>query len=858
MPTPATEKLKEYRRKRDFRKTLEPAGADRALERGRLYVMHKHAASHDHFDLRLEQDGVLRSWALPKGPSLAPGEKRLAVETEDHPIEYGGFEGVIPEGEYGGGTVMLWDAGSWTSLKDTGERIDFELDGEKLKGAWTLVKTRGPSAWRGRENDRKRAKPGKSWLLIKRTDKPGRRLEPDDASVASGRSMDEIARDRDNVWLQDESLAPDGQRPEPPRAQEIPGARRRAMPDAFSPQLATLVDAAPAGDEWLHEIKFDGYRMIARLERGKARFFSRNGHDWTGRFARQARELQQLPVEEAMLEGEMVAMSPDGSTSFRQLQEILGNGRTGELVFQVFDLAWLDGFELAQAALADRKHALAQLLGAAGFHNESTVRYSDHIRGNGPAFFEQACTLGLEGIISKRADARYSPGRSRTWLKVKCTQHAEFVVGGFTKPAGARSGFGSLLLGAFRDDRLVYAGRVGTGFSARQLEALHDVLKRGERKSSPFEGRVPDAANVHWVKPELVVEVEFTERTRDGRLRHPSFRGVREDRDPEDITWTGDMTMEQMQQRKTARGGARRVPGEAVVAGVRLTHPDRVMYPEQGVTKIDLAHYYEDIREWVLPQLANRPLTLVRCPEGRQKECFFQKHLAKTLAREVPRVGFRESRGVKDYAYVKSIAHVVALVQAGVLEFHPVGCQVDDLEHPDMMVFDFDPSPGVPWREMLRAVREMHERLDELGLPAFLRTTGGKGLHVVVPLKPKADWDTVKNFAQTVSEQHAADDPRHLTTNMSKAKRKGRIFVDYLRNARGSTAIASYSARAREGAPVAVPVRWDELGTALRPDRYNVDNLRRRLGALKSDPWEDFFAARTPLDDRRLKAVGLK
>ena len=842
------ERLKEYRRKRDFRKTLEPAGADKALDAGCLYVMHRHAASHDHFDLRLEQDGVLRSWALPKGPSLETGEKRLAVQTEDHPIEYGGFEGVIPKEEYGGGTIMLWDAGSWRlNGRNDEDQVDFVLDGEKLRGAWTLVRTR-----------RKGAKPGRSWLLIKRSDRRRRPLQPGNESVASGRSMEEIAGDRDNAWIRGE-IRDLQERVPPPDAGAVEGARVRELPAEPKPQLATLADSAPDGGNWLHEIKFDGYRMLATLENGSTRFRSRNGHDWTARFPRQADALAALPATDALIDGEVVVMQADGSTSFRRLQEALSDGRTASLVFQAFDLLHLDGHDLSKAPLRERKRVLRQLVAAGGFDADSPLRYSDHIEGNGPAFFEQACALGLEGIISKRADARYSAGRNRNWLKVKCTQHAEFVVGGYTKPGGSRSGFGSLLLGAWEGGDFVYAGRVGTGFNARQLQDIHAVLKKRETKRSPFTRGDPETRAAHWVKPDIVVEVEFTERTRDGRLRHPSFRGIREDRDAGEIRLAGALDMsETAQATGNTPSSVRRAPDEAAVAGVRLTHPDRVMYPEQGVTKIDLARYYVDIAEWVLPWIANRPLTLVRCPEGRDKECFFQKHLSKSLAKHVPRIGFRESRGVKEYAYVKQIGDVVALVQAGVLEFHPFGCQVDDLEHPDMIVFDLDPSPDVPWSRMLEATRQLRARVESFGLATFLRTTGGKGLHIVVPLQPKAGWDDVKNFAQAVSELHAKDDPSHLTTNVSKAKRRGKIFIDYLRNARGSTAIASYSARAREGAPVAVPLRWDELGAGLRPDRYNVDNLRRRLGALKSDPWADFYASARPLDARLLKKAGVQ
>ena len=843
-PPQAPPPLAEYRRKRDFGRTPEPAGEPGTTPGGALYIMHMHAASHDHFDLRLEHQGVLRSWALPKGPSLEPGEKRLAVEVEDHPIEYGSFEGVIPKGEYGGGTVMLWDAGSWrVNGKCDDNHIDFVLDGEKLKGAWTLVRTRGSG---------KRATPGKSWLLIKRSDTPRRRLAPEDVSVVSGRTMEEIARDRDRVWS-----GKGQERPEPPSASALKGAKKRAMPRSLEPQLATLVEAAPDGEGWIHEIKYDGYRVLARIDGGKVRLFTRNGHDWTTRFAPIAAALAAVPAKRALLDGELVVLDPDGATSFRKLQEALSAGRTGSFVYYVFDLPHLDGYDLGGVPQLQRKEALSQLLAASGFDRESLVRYSDHLTGHGPEFHGQACQLGLEGIIAKRANAPYRAGRGKAWLKVKCTLHEEFVVCGFTDPGGGRKGFGSLLLAGHENGRLVYAGRVGTGFSSRQLDQLHRQLKAIETGRSPLSGKPPSLKGVHWVEPALVAEVEFTERTRDGHLRHPSFRGLREDKEAREIGLPGIADMDEPATTKAGSGRVRRVPGEAEVAGVRISNPDRIMYPEAGVTKLDIARYYEEIQDWVLPGMAHRPLTLVRCPEGWQGECFYQKHLGSNQAKSVPRVGFRESSGVKEYAYVESAADIVALVQAGVLEIHPFGCRVGDLERPDLMVFDLDPSPDVPWREMLRVTRELRARIEALGLGAFLRTTGGKGVHIVVPLEPRADWDTVKRFSQRVSELHASDDPARLTTNMAKAKRRGRIFIDYLRNGRGATAVASYSLRAREGAPLAAPVRWDEL-SGLAPGRYTLRNIRRRLAALKADPWEDFQEAARPLDAALLRKVGMK
>ncbi|MCE8004266.1 DNA ligase D [Billgrantia ethanolica] len=845
------EKLEEYRRKRDFERTREPAGgADKESVTGNLYVMHKHAASHDHFDLRLEQDGVLRSWALPKGPSLEPGEKRLAVEVEDHPLEYGEFEGVIPEKSYGGGTVMLWDRGTWQLKgKPKPDRIDIELDGERLKGNWTLTRMSG----------KRQDKHGRNWLMIKRHDDQPRMdasLTVDlDESVVSGRSMGEIADDRDDTWGADT--------PEVPDPGDLDGARKARLPKELKPQLATLAREVPTQGEWIHEIKLDGYRLLARIEKGNVRLITRNGKDWTHRFAGIAQALEPLPVDLALLDGEVVAMGKDGISRFGELQEALSSGRTSALIYQLFDLPYLAGYDLAGVPLLQRKRTLAALLEAAGMQSGTgTIRYSDHLDAQGEAFHARACQMGLEGIISKRADSPYQQKRSRDWLKVKCVSHEEFVVGGYTEPGGSRSGFGSLLMGAYGKQGLIYAGRIGTGFSHRLLERLSATLQELAVKRSPFHGSVPDSRAVNWVRPELVIEVEFTERTRDGRLRHPAFRGMREDRNPEEIrmTPTKEMAPEgtSTQEQTPSKPAARKRKDETSLLGVRLTSPERVLFPEQGLTKLDLARLYEQIHEWVLPHLARRPLSLVRCPQGRNDECFFQKHPRSAIPDSVPRIDVPEKKGSAEYVYVESAADLIGLVQAGALEIHPWGSRIDHLEQPDNLVFDLDPDEGIAWQEVLRVAVTLRERLESLGLTPFLRTTGGKGLHLVVPIEPSAEWDRAKAFAKGVAEAHAKDDPQRLTTNMSKAKREGRIFIDYLRNGRGATAVASYTVRARQNAPVAVPIRWDELNAALRADRYNVQNLRRRLSALREDPWAGFSEAARPLDAKLLKAVGVK
>ncbi|MCA1779260.1 MAG: DNA ligase D [Xanthomonadaceae bacterium] len=827
--------LTAYHRKRDFDHTQEPVGEDALRSSsGQRYVMHKHAASHDHYDLRLEEEGVLRSWALPKGPGLKRGQKRLAVEVEDHPIEYGAFEGTIPKGQYGGGTVMLWDAGSWVvNGKRDADRIDFMLDGSKLKGAWTLVRS-------GARPD----KPARNWLLIKRgTDDVGD-AQAHDRSIHSGRSMAEIARGDAFV---ESSIASNDRTPASPA--DIPGARPRGLPKSFAPQLATAAELAPDGGQWVHEIKFDGYRIIVHVDQGIVRLLTRNGNDWTARFAAQAEQLQTLKAENAILDGEMIALGPGGVSDFGLLQGLISSKETSALVLQLFDLAYLDGFDLTRATLIDRKQVLHQLLHQSGLGmTGSTIRFTNHIAGHGQEFFDQACELGLEGTMAKRAQGRYSNRRTRAWLKIKCLQDDEFVVGGFTPPSGSRRGFGALLLGSWDGDALVYQGRVGTGFSNRQLADLHEILSKTSQLESPFADAVPEARGVTWVAPALVVNVVFSERTQDGRLRHPTFHGVREKSGPTVVAGRKSPAVTH----KPARGDH-----DDVVEGIQITHPERVVYPDIGLTKIELARFYADIQDWLMPTLANRLLSLVRCPDGSQQKCFFQKHLLNNQAPNVPRQDFAQSKGVKPYAYVQSIAHVIALVQSGALEFHPFGSLITDLERPDLMVFDLDPSPGVSWNDILVAARELQARLESLGLHAFVRTTGGKGVHVVVPLQPTTDWTGVKAFAKAVSERHAADAPSRLTTLLSKAKRRNKIFIDYLRNGRGATAVACYSTRARPGAPVAVPVRWDELTTALRPDRYSVANLRRRLLALKDNPWGEFYEARVAITPGMRKAVGL-
>ena len=834
--------LEEYRRRRDFGRTTEPVGEvrDRAVpdNGGRLFVVHKHDARRLHYDLRLERDGVLESWAVPKGPDMEVGARRLAIHVEDHPLDYGEFEGTIPKDEYGGGTVMLWDRGTWRETGRRMGRIDFELTGHKLYGAWTL--TRMGKADKGKKEN---------WLLIRRSDTKTSSTGPidpvpRDRSVSSGRTMRQIANgEPGNRNSGSPSLAEE--------ARQNTGSRKSALPQRPQAQLATLVEKLPEGTGWLHEIKFDGYRILAVVDHGVVTLWSRNGKNWTERFPAIAAQLATLPASTLVLDGEVVAFESNGLSSFRGLQEMLSRGRTEPAVYQAFDLMHVDGIDLAGLALVERKNLLSRLL--EGLDSSSAIRFTEHVCGDVRRFYDKACEMGLEGIICKRADARYRAARNRDWLKVKCVQHEELLIGGYTDPSGSRTGFGALLLGA-KDARggLVYAGKVGTGFSERQLSDLHASLSRLERRGCPFR-ECPEQRGVHWVEPRLVAEVAFTEWTRDGRLRHPVFRGLREDKDPKEIRMP-----EQAVQEERKETGRRTTRGASEVAGVAISHPDRVLYPQQGVTKLAIARYYEEMSEWILPQIRRRPLSLLRCPQGRGEDCFFQKHPGQAIPAEMPRVSIREKSGKAEYLYVEELRDLVALVQVGTLELHAWGCTVEDVERPDLLVFDLDPGPGVEWAEVLDATRSLQDRLRSLKLEAFIRTTGGKGLHVVVPLRPGLGWDGVKVFAKTVAAIHAREDPGRFTINMSKEKRKRRIFIDYLRNGRGSTAIVSYSTRAREGAPVAVPVRRDELKPSLTGDRYDIETVRKRIRSLRSDPWHGFERARRPLTSDTLRALGVK
>ncbi len=880
--------LKEYYRKRDFAITPEPRGEEKKKE-GRSFVIQKHAATRLHYDFRLEMEGVLKSWAVPKGPSLDPKDKRLAMMTEDHPVEYGDFEGIIPKGQYGGGTVLLWDHGTWEPIEDphAGLRkgnLKFRLKGEKLHGGFALVKIKGRDA---RDSE-------KTWLLIKEKDefvRPGYDItaaRPE--SVTTGRSMEEIAADRDRVWdsgvgeVKVEKVAAKGKTRPAGRKKSIdpsklPGARKAPLPASLHAQLATAVTDPPRGDEWLHEMKFDGYRILSRLEKGRVRLVSRNGKDWTERFPSVTESVAGLGAERAVLDGEVAILLPGGKTSFQALQNYMGGAGGGQLVYYAFDLLHLDGYDLAGVALEQRKAALRGLLGGV---NGGRIRYSDHVVGQGERVFENACGMGMEGIVSKRRDMPYTPGRTRGWLKVKCHLEQEVVIGGFSDPEGTRAGLGALLIGVYDgQNRLVYAGKVGTGFTDKMLQDLRRKLEAREQKASPFAAGTGLPRNAHWVKPELVAQVAFTEWTSEGHLRHPTFRGLREDKPaaqvvrekPEPTARAEAEAEEEASPRRPPRAPARRdkkagtakasVPRrkasttDVVVAGVRITNPDRVVYPGQGLTKRDIALYYESIETHIVPHLAGRPTTLVRCPEGMGKPCFYQKHIGYWAPDTLRRVRIQEKKKVGQYLVVDDLPGLIGLAQIGILEIHTWNSTVDHLEQPDRVVFDLDPDAAVGWPAVVKAAERVRELLDGLGLSAYVKTTGGKGLHVVTPLRPEAGWDECAEFTRLLAETLARRHPDEYLTEASKSARKGKIFIDWLRNTRGATSIAAYSTRARPGAPVSTPVAWDELPRT-RPDQYTVQTLPRRLESLKKDPWAGYDQAARPLSSALTRAGGLR
>lgn len=815
--------LETYQSMRDFKATPEPKGRKRKSTGEPVFVIQKHDATRLHYDLRLEMDGVLRSWAVTRGPSLVPGEKRLAVHVEDHPMDYGNFEGTIPAGQYGAGAVIVWDRGTWAPVFDAAKgyakgHLEFELTGEKLSGRWHLVRMRGKPKEK-REN----------WLLIKGEDASARDedapdiLEERPESVKTGRLIEEIAgtpaRKRKRRTADAKSR------------DKGPGSTAH-MPEFIPPMLATLVKTTPSDDRWLHEIKFDGYRIQAHVRDGKVRLFTRSGRDWTERFGDSMVDaLASLPANEAVLDGEVVVDVAGRSSDFSALQADLAAGRTDRMLFYGFDLLHLDGRNLAALPLVDRKRLLAKLMGRA----TDPLRLSEHLDDQGEIVLRHACRMGLEGIVSKRRDSPYLPGRGKAWVKSKCSARQEFVIGGFVPSTVSARAVGSLVLGVFEGNALRPVGRVGTGFSATVAEDLMTRLQKLEKKQSPFDPPLQgvEKRGVRYVQPELVAEVDFRAWTGEGNLRHAAFKGLREDKAARDVTGEG-----------MPAPGAAPAPEPAPVRRVKLSHPDRIYWPGQGITKAELADYYTEVWPWIAPHVVGRPLALLRCPDGIDgRQQFFQKHEWKGMNAVILRVQDPADPDEAPSLAISSLDGLIALAQSAALEIHPWGSTLTDWEKPDRIVIDLDPGEGVEWSDLVSAAQEVRARLEEAGLAGFVKTSGGKGLHVVAPLKPEAEWPAVKAFTQKLARKMAADDPSRFVATITKSKRKGKILVDYLRNQRGATAVAAFSTRARPGALVSAPLTWEDLADGAVPADFSLRTMPERLRSLRVDPWAGFAEA---------------
>ena len=862
----ATAPLARYQARRDFTITAEP-GPRRARSGRRLsFVVQKHDATRLHYDFRLELDGVLVSWAIPKGPSVDPKERRLAVHVEDHPVAYGGFEGTIPKGQYGAGTVIVWDNGTWEPVGDPraglkAGKLVFRLHGHKLAGLWELVRI---------------AKPGERqepWLLFKKHDEWERphadydvvNALPDSIVAHPLKSLD--AAPAAAIRRAGRTAAAVRKATATIAAAALDGAKKAALPATMSPQLATLAKAAPTHGDWLYEIKFDGYRLMTRIARGKATIITRGGHDWTHRMQPLADELATLGIASGWLDGEAVVLDADGLPHFNLLQNALDSRRSSEaIVYYVFDAPYLDGQDLRGVPLHARRARLKKVIEA---HAGDKVRFSDDFPADAAQVLETACRLKLEGVIAKRRDGLYTSSRSPDWLKLKCQARQEFVIGGFSDRSDNAKAVGALMLGYHDDEGVLrYAGRVGTGWSSDDAVELRSKLARLVRASSPFpvgatrstRWLTKPAAADHWVQPKLVAEISFAEWTPDGSVRHASYQGLREDKDAkavvrerakapptsEKTVTTKKKTLIESMSAPATKAVPRAKAGTTEVEGVRVTHPERVIDASTGRTKLDLARYYASIAEWMLPHLKSRPASLVRAPEGVGGELFFQKHAdVRTMpgVKELP--GLWEGHG--PLLEVPTTKALVAAAQMNVVEFHTWNSVKQKVDKPDRMIFDLDPGEGVAFAQVREGAQLMRTLLEELDLQAWLKTSGGKGLHVVVPLSARLDYDTVKSFSQRVVQHLAATIPQRFVAKSGPANRVGRIFVDYLRNGFNATTAAAFSARARPGLGVSMPVAWDELPELKSGAHWTISDARDRLSFQKVDPWAGYWTCKQTL-----------
>jgi bifunctional non-homologous end joining protein LigD len=892
----ALKKLSTYRKKRDFDQTAEPSGDVKVAAAKRLrYVIQKHDATRLHYDLRLEYDGVFKSWAVTKGPSLDPHDKRLAVEVEDHPLDYGDFEGTIPEGQYGGGTVMLWDRGTWEPEGDPEQGfkkgdLKFTLDGGKLHGSWVLVRMRHDRSGGKRTN----------WLLIKHRDDYAREGEDNDIidqdkSIASGRSMEQIAAgkgrapkpfmmakttrmDADAVWHSNRGDAHEAReykaagrttakKTAKKAAKAVEPKQVSAMPDFVKPELCISVDEPPRGEGWGHEIKFDGYRVQIRVQSGEATLKTRKGLDWTAKFGAIAKQAGKLP--DAIVDGEIVALDAEGNPNFSALQAAISEGQTDELIFFAFDLMFAEGLDLRQLPLRDRKQRLQKLLKAHIKGKTPLIRYVEHFESDGETVLESARKLNLEGIVSKRLDAPYHSGRSEGWTKAKTRPGHEVVIGGWKTTNGK---FRSLMVGVNKGNHLAYVGVVGTGFGQDKVKTLMPALKAAEAKESPFSGETAPrkTRDMHWLKPELVAEIEFAGWTNGGNVRQAAFKGLRQDKPANEVV--AEQPVMTKIKKPLARAAAtaasagtivHRTPSKArsaEVMGVTISKPDKALWPDAGddepVTKLDLARYLEDVGDWMIAHLKGRPCSIVRAPDGIDGEKFFQRHGMQGTSELIELVKVSGDR--KPYLQIDRVEGLAAVAQVAGIELHPWNCAPDAYDVPGRLVFDLDPAPNVDFSEVIAAAKEMRQRLKDVGLESFCKTTGGKGLHVVTPLRhgarDKVSWPEAKAFAQGVCQWMANDNPEQYLLNMSKKLRKGKIFLDYLRNDRMSTAVAPLSPRARPGATVSMPLTWAQVKNDLDPKRYTLRSVPGLLPKTKA--WDGYDDAASSIKPAIKKLAG--
>ncbi len=862
--------LDDYNRMRDFSATSEPAAVKRsgrktAAAHALQFCIQKHDASHLHYDFRLELDGALKSWAVPKGPSLDPKVKRLAVHVEDHPLDYAAFEGSIPEGHYGAGDVIVWDRGVWIPQEDPQQayakgKLKFELQGEKLGGIWNLVRTHMP----GKKEQ---------WFLIKHQDSAARPQDDYDVLVAE---PDSVLSER--TLVDKPKLAAEQSRPvKKPAAKSrkkasgtLTGAHKAKLPAQLKPELATLVDSAPEG-QWSYEIKFDGYRIMARIDHDQVQLFTRNGHDWTHKLPQQAEALAALGLESAWLDGEMVVANEHGVPDFQALQNAFEAGRSGNILYYLFDLPYLNGVDLREVPVEERRAALATILGA---QKNPLLRYSEAFDETPDALLNSACQMQMEGLIGKRLGSPYVSRRSGDWIKLKCKHRQEFVVVGYTDPKGSRSAFGALLLGLHDRDsgELRYAGKVGTGFNEATLKSILAQLKPLQVKKAavvnPPSGF--EAKGVHWLKPKLLAEIAFAEMTKDGSVRHAVFHGLRDDKPAKDITEERAKPVKTSETKSAAKSPAKKpakkVPAEKAETApsqlglangkVRITHPDRVIDAVSGTTKMQLAEYYASVAEWILPQLKDRPVALVRAPDGIAGELFFQKN-AERLA--IPGISTLDKDVTgQPVMLINNAEALIGAVQMSTVELHTWNATTVDLDKPDRFVLDLDPDPVLPWKSMVEATALTLTVLDELGLKAFLKTSGGKGIHLVVPITRKLGWDEVKDFSHAIVSHMAKLLPDRFSAVSGPKNRVGRIFIDYLRNGLGATTICTYSARTREGLPVSVPLFREEVGEIKGGNQWNVHNVHERLAEVGDEPWVDMKKTRQSITAEMRKRVGMK